>query len=84
MKPLFIFHGFKKNINYVLRLFNNNGSIKKWHKFKRKYRVHQKSYFQWVQLINSIPEKWKFIVKKNNEVSANLITHDIIKSKAQE
>ena len=32
-------------------------------------------YFQWVQLIDSIPEKWKFIIKKNNEVTANLITH---------
>ena len=32
-------------------------------------------YFQWVQLIDSIPEKWKFTIKKNNEVAANLITH---------
>ena len=29
-----------------------------------------------MQLIDSIPEKWKFIIKKNNEVAANLITHD--------
>ena len=66
----------EKNINYVSQLFNNNGSIKKWHKFKREYNLHQNSYFQWVQLIDSIPEKWKFIIKKNNEVAANLITHD--------
>ena len=25
----------EKNMNYVSQLFNNNGSIKKWHKFKR-------------------------------------------------
>ena len=43
---------------------NNNGPIKKWHKFKREYNLHQNSYFQWVQLIDSIPEKWKFIIKK--------------------
>ena len=29
-----------------------------------------------MQLKDSIPEKWKFIIKKNNEVAANLITHD--------
>ena len=63
-------------MNYASHLFNNNGSIKKWHKFKREYNLHQNSYFQWVQLIDSIPEKWKFIIKKNNEVAANLITHD--------
>ena len=66
----------EKNINYVSQLFNNNGSIKKWHKFKREYNLHQNSYFQWVQLIDSIPEKWKFIIKKNDEVAANLTTHD--------
>ena len=54
----------EKNINYVSQLFNNNGSIKKWHKFKREYNLHQNSYFQWVQLIDCIPEKWKFIIKK--------------------
>ena len=62
IKPLFIFHGFpKKNINFVLQFFNNNGSIKKWHKFKKEHDLHQNSYFQWVQLIDSIPEKWKLM-----------------------
>ena len=51
----------KKNINFVLQFFNNNGSIKKWHKFKREHDLHQNSYFQWVQLIDSIPEKWKLM-----------------------
>ena len=54
----------EKNISYVSQLFDDNGSIKKWHKFKREYVPHQNSYFQWVQLIHSIPEKWKFIIKK--------------------
>ena len=49
----------KKNINYVSQLFNNNGSIKKWHKFEGEYDLHQNSYFQWVQLIDW---KWKFII----------------------
>ena len=29
-----------------------------------------------MQLKDSIPEKWKFIIKKNNEVAATLITQD--------
>ena len=47
----------EKNINYVSQLFNNDGFIKKWHKFKKECNLHQNSYFQWVQLIDSIPEK---------------------------
>ena len=44
---------------------------------KREYNLHQNFYFQWVELIDSIPGKWKFIIKKkNNEVAANLITDD--------
>ena len=38
--------------------------LKKWLKFKREHNLNQNSYFQWVQLIDSIPEKWKFIIKK--------------------
>ena len=47
----------EKIINYVSQLFDNNGSIKKWHRFKRENNLHMNSYFQWVQLIDSIPEK---------------------------
>ena len=64
----------EKNINYVSQLFNNNGLIKKWQEYKEEY--NQNSYFQWVQLIDSIPEKWKFIIKKDDEIAANLTTHD--------
>ena len=54
----------EKNIHYVSQLFNNNGPIKKLHEFKREYDLHDNHYFQWVQLAESIPEKWKFIIKK--------------------
>ena len=33
----------EKNVNYVSQLFNNNGSIKKWHEFKREYDLHWNS-----------------------------------------
>ena len=60
----------------MFTIFNNNGCIKKWHKFKREYNLNQNSYFQWLQIIDSIPKKWKFIIKKSNEVAANFITDD--------
>ena len=53
-------------LNYVPQLFYNNGSIKKQHEFKREYDLYQNSYFLWVQLIDSIPEKWKLIIKKHS------------------
>ena len=54
----------EKNNNHVSQLFNNNGSTKKWHDFKRDYNLHENSYFHWIHLIHSIPEKWKSIIKK--------------------
>ena len=65
-----------KSIHYVSRLFDNNGSIKEWHEFKREYDLHENSHFQWAQLIDPIPEKWKLIIKQNNKIAANVITHD--------
>ena len=47
----------QKNISQVSQLFSNNGSIEKWHKFKREYDLHQNYYFQWVQLIESYSRK---------------------------
>ena len=38
----------KKKISVVSQLHSDNGSIKKWHEFKRDYDQHENSYFQWV------------------------------------
>ena len=65
-----------KNINYVSQLFSDNGSIKQRHGFKRDYNLHESSCFQWLQLIDSIPERSKFIIKENFKNAATLIIHD--------
>ena len=61
---------------------------KKWHKFKREYNLYQNSYFQWVELIDSIPGKRKFIIKKIKKKTMKLqlifSLMNNIKSKAQE
>ena len=66
----------EKRINYVSQLFSGNGSIKKWHEFKREYNLHESSYFKWLQLVGSIPKRWKCIIKENYENATNLIIHD--------
>ena len=66
----------KKNINYVSQLFSDNGSIKKWHEFKREHSLHESFYFQWLQLINSIGQRWKVINKEIFESASNVIIHD--------
>ena len=47
-----VFQGFPKKIFIVSQLFNNHGSIKKWHEFKREYDLHENPYSQWMQLID--------------------------------
>ena len=55
----------EKNINYLFQLFSPDGSIKKWLELKAEYKLHEVSYFQWLQLISAIPEGSKFIIKEN-------------------
>lgn len=74
-KALFIFYSSpKKDINYVSQL-SDNGSIKKWYVFKVISN-------QWIQLIDPISERWKFINKEKFENATNHIIHDhhLIKS----
>ena len=66
----------KQNINYVFQLFSDNGSIKQWHEFKKEHNLHESFYFQWLQLVDSIPQRWKIIIKENYENVINLIIHD--------
>ena len=66
----------EKNINYVSQHFSDNGSIKKWHEFKREHNLHESFCFQWLQLIDSIRQRWKTIIKENHGNAANLIIHD--------
>ena len=47
----------ENNISYISQLFSDNGSIKQWHDFKREHNLHESFYFQWLQLIDSIPQK---------------------------
>ena len=65
----------QNNLNFVSQLFNTNGLIKAWHLLKQEYHLNNNSYFQWLQLINSIPEKWKLTIKQSSSDAKNLIIH---------
>ena len=49
--------------------------MKAWHLLKQEYHLNNNSYFQWLQLINSIPEKWKLTIKQSSSDAKNLIIH---------
>ena len=64
---------------YFLKLSETNinyGSIKQWHESKREHNLHEKFYFQWLQLIDSSPQRWKIIIKENYANTINLVIHD--------
>ena len=64
----------EQSINYVSQLFRPDGSIKKRHELKTEHKLHENSYFQWLQLISAIPEG--FIIKETHESTTKLIIHD--------
>ena len=57
----------EKNINYVSQLFSDNGPINQRHEFKREHNLHENFSFPWLQLIDSIPQRWTIIIKENSE-----------------
>ena len=59
-----------------MQLFSDDGSIKNQHKFRREYNLHENSYFRRVQLVVSIQERWRLIIKKIYENATNIIIHN--------
>ena len=65
----------QKGLSFVSQLFDKNGTIKAWHLLKQGYNLNNNTYCQWLQLINSIPEKWKLTIKQSSSDAKNLIIH---------
>ena len=45
-----------KGLNFVGQLFNESGKIKYWENIKLEFHLDKKSYFSWMQVIESIPK----------------------------
>ena len=68
MKAMYIVLGFHKIISTLfLNILIQTARLK--------YHLNNNSYFQWMQLINSIPEKWKLTIKQSSSDAKNLIIH---------
>ena len=61
----------QNNLNFVSHLLDTNGSIKVWHLLKQDYHLNNDTYLQCLQLIISIPEKWKLGIKQNSSDAKN-------------
>ena len=79
-KPIYFKHFSNNNLNYVTQLFDDTGNTKEWMKLKHEFNLNNNLYFKWMQLIHSIPQKWKNTIK-NNRISENLLflNHHVIK-----
>ena len=51
----------EKSINYILKIFSDNGSIKKWHDFKKEYNLHESSYFKCKKSFGKMSWSWEGI-----------------------
>ena len=71
-KPIYFKHFSNNNLNYVTQLFDDTGNTKEWMKLKHEFNLNNNLYFKWMQLIHSIPQKWKNAIK-NNRISENLL-----------
>ena len=58
-----------------------NGKIKSWNDFKNEFKLEQRLYFKWTQLVNAIPSNWKNSLKHSDTYSQNLIVlnHHLVK-----
>ena len=79
-KPTYFKHFSNNNLNYVTQLFDDTENTKEWIKLKHEFNLNNNLYFNWIQLIHSIPQKWKN-TNKNNRLSENLLflNHHLIK-----
>ena len=66
-KPIYFKHF---SNNYVIQLFYDTGNTKEWVKLKHEFNLNNNLYFNWMQLIHLIPQKWKNII--NNRIPEDL------------
>ena len=64
---------FSKKISIMFCNFSDNGSIKQWNELNKEHNLRESFYFQWLQLIDSLPQRWKIIITENYTDAINLI-----------
>ena len=67
-----------QNLIYLHQLFDNNGRLKNWDNIKSELELNDSLYLQWRQLVHSIPQKWKVIIKDNCNDNLLYSNHHLI------
>ena len=49
---------------FIVDLVNENGFLP-WVEFKQKFSLENKHYFKWLQIVKSIPKKWKNVISRD-------------------
>ena len=59
-----------------------NGEINSWNDLKNQFKLEQRLYFKWMQLVNAILSNWKNNLKHSDTYSLNLVflDHYLVKS----
>ena len=71
-KPIYFKHFSNNNLNYVNQMFPDMRNPREWTKLKHEFNSNINIYFHWMQLIHSIPQKSKNIIK-NNRIPENVL-----------
>ena len=58
-----------------------NGEIESWNDLKNEFKLEQRLYFKWMQLVNGIPSNWKNNLKlsDSNSQDLSLLDHHLVK-----
>ena len=65
-----------KNVIFVSNIVNQNCNFNSWETLKNKYNLDNTLYFQWIQLIHTIPLIWK---QKINDSERNTETNYVVR-----
>ena len=66
-------HLSENGINFLVHLVNKEGNFKTWNFIKDEYNLSENFYFHWMQLVSTIPRKWKESLKNNLQNSIQLV-----------
>ena len=62
---------YKAGVEFVKDLYSENGQLLKWNDFQQRYNLPITKFFNWRQIIDSIPNKWKEQLSLDSGLSRN-------------
>ena len=61
-------------MNFIGRLFSDDGNINPWEDIKVEIHVKDTQKIYWFQIIDALPESWKGIILKDKGNAKNLVS----------